>query len=63
MDDLTKLRERVRAAPAPVREIAAKAGVRERWLRAFVAGDIPEPGYAKVKRLQRAMRWAERPRA
>lgn len=60
MDELTRLRERAKACPVPMKDLAAKAGVKERWLRLFVAGDIPEPGYSKVKRLGRALSSAER---
>jgi uncharacterized protein YceH (UPF0502 family) len=37
-------------------EVARRAGVKERWLRHLLSGEIPEPGYAKVRRLQEVVR-------
>ncbi len=59
MESLEYIRGRLSAPGVVVREVAQGAGVRERWLRLFIAGRIPEPGYGKVQRLYDYLMTAE----
>jgi predicted transcriptional regulator len=51
VDDLEYVRRQLSAPDINLSAVAEGAGVKPRWLRTFAAGDIPEPGYSKVKRL------------
>lgn len=51
MNDLAYVRDRLSAPGVNLREVAEGAGVKLRWLRMLAAGEIPEPGYHKVKAL------------
>jgi hypothetical protein len=56
--ELDALRTALRdpASPIPLSEVARRADVKYRWLQHFLRGDIPEPGYAKVRRVQIAFK-------
>jgi len=56
--ELEALRAAIQASGEPIERIAVRANVKPRWLRFFVAGDIPEPGFTKIRRVQRAMNGA-----
>jgi hypothetical protein len=53
VSELDALRQAILASGEPLVSIAKRAEVRHRWLATFVAGDIPEPGYTKIRRVQR----------
>lgn len=63
MDELDHLRARIGASGAAVPDLAQRAGVKVRWLRHFLAAEIPEPGFPKVRRLQKAVAALERAKA
>lgn len=52
MDSLQYVREQLAAPGINLPAVARSAGVKERWLRMLAAGEIPEPGYGKVKALE-----------
>lgn len=51
MDTLQFVRGQLCATPRTMREIADGAAVGQSWLRMFARGEIPDPGYSKVKAL------------
>ena len=51
MNELEYVRGKLAAPGVNLREVAEGAGVKERWLRMLAAGEIPEPGYNKVRAL------------
>jgi len=51
MDSLQFVRGQLEVTPRTLREIADGAGVGQSWLRMFARGEIPDPGYSKVKAL------------
>ena len=53
--ELEALRAAIHASGEPLERIAERAAVKARWLRTFVAGQIPEPGFGKIRRVQRAL--------
>jgi hypothetical protein len=57
---LTDVLRGIRAAKKPVPEIARGAGVETRWLRYVVAGDVADPGAAKLEKVLRYLRETEK---
>ena len=53
--ELEALRIAIQASGESMERIAERASVKARWLRTFVAGAIPEPGFTKIRRVQRAL--------
>lgn len=51
MDSLEFVRGQLRVTRRNLREIADGAGVGHSWLRMFARGEIPDPGYSRVKAL------------
>ena len=51
MDAMEFVRERLAAPDINLREVAEGAGVGHSWLRMFARGEIPDPGYSRVKAL------------
>lgn len=51
MDTLQFVRGQLDVTDRTLREIADGAGVGQSWLRMFARGEIPDPGYSKVKAL------------
>jgi transcriptional regulator with XRE-family HTH domain len=51
MDALQYVRTCLESTPSTTKEIAEGAGVGESWLRMFRRGEIPDPGYSRVKLL------------
>lgn len=51
MDALQYVQTNLRSTDKSLREIADGAGVGQSWLRMFARGEIPDPGYSKVKAL------------
>jgi len=51
MDSLDFVRGQLAGTERSLREVADGAGVGQSWLRMFARGEIPDPGYSKVKAL------------
>lgn len=51
MDALQYVQTNLQSTDKTLREIADGAGVGQSWLRMFARGEIPDPGYSKVKAL------------
>lgn len=51
MDDMRFVRSRLAMRQQTLLEIANGAGVGHRWLGMFARGQIPDPGYSRVKAL------------
>ena len=45
------VRERLAGPNINLREVAEGAGVKHSWLRMFARGEIPDPGYSRIKKL------------
>lgn len=56
MDHLAYVMQRLRSSEQTLKDIAAAAGLKERWVGMMFAGEIPEPGYHKVEKLYRYFR-------
>jgi transcriptional regulator with XRE-family HTH domain len=51
MDAMEFVRERLATEGLNLREVADGAGVGHSWLRMFARGEIPDPGYSRIKAL------------
>ena len=51
MDAMKYVRKSLQAPGINLREVADGAGVGHSWLRMFARGEIPDPGYSRVKAL------------
>ena len=51
MDAMEYVRECLQAPGTNLRQVAERAGVGHSWLRMFARGEIPDPGYSRIKAL------------
>ena len=59
MDTLIYVRERISNPELNLSEVAEAAGVGYSWLKMFARGEIPDPGYSRVKALAEYFRGAK----
>lgn len=59
MDSMQFVRQRIATPGLNLSAIAEEAGVGYSWLKMFARGEIPDPGYSRIKALEDYFKRAE----